>query len=73
MDSGTKKILAIVVVIIVIGGGIGLYMFLPQDTGIPIGRLVTPGAPAGTSSDRVIVVGVLGAMTEIQGEGAGRG
>ncbi|MHA1948542.1 MAG: ABC transporter substrate-binding protein [Candidatus Thorarchaeota archaeon] len=73
MDSGTKKILAVIVVVIVIGGGIGLYMFLPQDTGVPIGTLVTPGAPAGTPADRIIVVGVLGAMTEIQGEGAWRG
>ena len=73
MDSGTKKILAIIAVIIVIGGGIGLYMFLPRDIGVPIGTLVTPGAPAGTPADRIIVVGVLGAMTEIQGEGAWRG
>ena len=73
MDSGTKKILAVVVMIIIIGGGIGLYMFLPQDPGVPIGTLVTPGAPTGTPADRIIVVGVLGAMTEIQGEGAWRG
>ena len=73
MDSGTKKILAMVVAIVVIGGGIGLYMFLPRDAGVPIGTLVTPGAPAGTPADRIIVVGVLGAMTEIQGEGAWRG
>ncbi len=73
MDSGTKKILAIVVAIIVIGGGIGLYMFLPRDTGVPIGTLVTPGAPAGIPADRIIVVGILGGMTEIQGEGAWRG
>ncbi|MGY5871334.1 MAG: ABC transporter substrate-binding protein [Candidatus Thorarchaeota archaeon] len=73
MDSGTKKILAIVVVIIVISGGIGLYLFLPRDAGVPIGTLVTPGAPAGTPANRIIVVGVLGAMTEIQGEGAWRG
>ncbi len=69
----TKQIVAVVLIVIIIAGvGIGLYLFMPTAPygAVVIGQLVTPGAPAGTPSDRIIVVGILDPMTEIQGEGA---
>jgi branched-chain amino acid transport system substrate-binding protein len=71
----SRQIAAVVVIIIIIAGAaVGLYMFLPGAYGaVVIGQLVTPGAPAGTPSDHIINVGILGAMTEIQGEGAWQG
>jgi len=72
----TKQIIAVVLIVIIIAGvGVGIYMFLPAAPygAIVVGQLVTPGAPAGTPSDHIIVVGILDPMTEIQGEGAWKG
>ncbi len=71
----TRQIVAVVLIIVIVAGAaVGLYLFLPTAYGVVvIGQLVTPGAPAGTPSDRIITVGVLGPMTEIQGIGHWRG
>ncbi|RDE11958.1 MAG: hypothetical protein C4K47_09005 [Candidatus Thorarchaeota archaeon] len=72
----SKQILAIALIIIVIAGvGVGLYLLLPAAPygAVVIGQLVTPGAPAGTPRERIIVVGILDPMFEIQGEGAWMG
>ena len=72
----TKQIVAVALIVIIIAGvGVGLYLMLPAAPygAIVIGQLVTPGAPAGTPRDRIIVVGILDPMTEIQGEGAWMG
>ncbi|RDE12302.1 MAG: hypothetical protein C4K49_10370 [Candidatus Thorarchaeota archaeon] len=72
----TKQIVAIALIIIVIAGvGVGIYLFLPAAPygAVVIGQLVTPGAPAGTPRDRIVVVGILDPMFEIQGEGAWMG
>jgi branched-chain amino acid transport system substrate-binding protein len=69
----TKQIVAVVLIVIIIAGvAVGVYMFLPPAAygAVVVGQLVTPGAPAGTPSDHIIVVGILDPMTEIQGEGA---
>ncbi|MFW9871418.1 MAG: ABC transporter substrate-binding protein [Candidatus Thorarchaeota archaeon] len=68
----TRQIVAVVLIIVIVAGAaVGLYLFLPTAYGaVVIGQLVTPGAPAGTPSDHIIVVGILDPMTEIQGEGA---
>ncbi len=71
-----KQILAIIVIVIIIAGiAVGVYMFLPAAPygAVVVGQLVTPGAPSGTPSDQIIVVGILDPMTEIQGEGAWKG
>ncbi len=71
-----KQILAIIIIVIIIAGiAVGIYMFLPAAPygAVVVGQLVTPGAPSGTPSDRIIVVGILDPMTEIQGEGAWKG
>jgi ABC-type branched-subunit amino acid transport system substrate-binding protein len=75
METNTKKILAVVLIAIIgIGIGLTVWFLLPQPYGnVVTGRLVTPGAPAGTPSNRIIHVGVLDPMTEIQGEGAWKG
>jgi len=72
----TKQIVAIALIVIIIAGvGVGVYLMLPAAPygAIVIGQLVTPGAPAGTPQNRIIVVGILDPMTEIQGEGAWMG
>ncbi|MFW9788254.1 MAG: ABC transporter substrate-binding protein [Candidatus Thorarchaeota archaeon] len=72
----TKQIVAVVLIVVIIGGvGAAFYLLAPPPEELPygqvqIGRLVTPGAPAGTPRANIIVVGVLDPMTEIQGEGA---
>ena len=71
-----KQILAVILIVVIIAGvAIGVYMFLPAAPygAVVIGQLVTPGAPSGTPSDQIIVVGILDPMTEIQGEGAWKG
>ncbi|MFW9803433.1 MAG: ABC transporter substrate-binding protein [Candidatus Thorarchaeota archaeon] len=72
----TRQIVAVVLIIVIVAGvGVGLFLFMPAAPygAVVVGQLVTPGAPAGTSSDRIIIVGILDPMTEIQGEGAWRG
>ena len=69
----TKQIVAVVLIVIIIAGvAVGVYMLLPPAAygAVVVGQLVTPGAPAGTPSDHIIIVGILDPMTEIQGEGA---
>jgi len=69
----SKQIIAVVLIVIIVAGvAVGIYLFLPPGAygAVLIGQLVTPGAPAGTPSDHIIVVGILDPMTEIQGEGA---
>jgi branched-chain amino acid transport system substrate-binding protein len=68
----SRQIVAVVLIIVIIAGvAVGLYLFLPPAAygAVVVGQLVTPGAPDGTPSDRIINVGILGPMTEIQGEG----
>ena len=68
MEPLTKRILAIVL-IAVIGVGIGFtvwifvapYQWTAADA---------PGAPAGTTEDQIIRMGVLGGLNDIQGAGA---
>jgi branched-chain amino acid transport system substrate-binding protein len=75
MEPKTKKILAVVIIAVVAAGvGIGLWIFLPSPYGkVVTGKLKTPGAPGGVPSDQIIRVGILGPMSEIQGEGAWKG
>jgi branched-chain amino acid transport system substrate-binding protein len=74
----TKQIGAIAIIVIIVAG-VGAYWFLTMPPVAPpygevvIGTLVTPGAPAGTPSDRIIIVGIIGSITEIQGEGEWKG
>ncbi|TXT53414.1 MAG: hypothetical protein BAJALOKI2v1_980010 [Promethearchaeota archaeon] len=67
MDQQQKRILAIVL-IIVIGVGTGVTVFLVVGTG----GYETPGV-SGVDDDRMIKIGLLGGLTEIQGEGNYRG
>ncbi|MFW9848614.1 MAG: ABC transporter substrate-binding protein [Candidatus Thorarchaeota archaeon] len=72
----TRQIIAVVLIIVIIAGvAVGVYLFLPTAPygAIVVGTLVTPGAPSGTASDHIVVVGILDPMTEIQGEGAWKG
>ncbi|MGB5912022.1 MAG: ABC transporter substrate-binding protein [Promethearchaeia archaeon] len=66
MERSTKRILAIVLVIAIAGAGIGIglwFVFAPQES-----VFETPGV-SGVSDDRIIKIGLLGGITEIQGEG----
>ena len=66
MERSTKRILAIVLVIAVAGAGLGIglwFVFAPQES-----IFETPGV-SGVSDDRLIKIGLLGGITEIQGEG----
>ncbi|MHA1965969.1 MAG: hypothetical protein ACW97G_15450, partial [Candidatus Thorarchaeota archaeon] len=69
----SRQIVAVVLIIVIIGGvGLGVYLMLPPPAEPPygqvqVGRLVTPGAPAGTPSDHIINVGILDPMFDIQG------
>ncbi len=67
MDQQQKRILAIVL-IIVIGIGTGVTVFLVVGSG----GYETPGV-SGVDDDRMIKIGLLGGLTEIQGEGNYRG
>jgi branched-chain amino acid transport system substrate-binding protein len=74
----SKQIGAIAIIVIIVAG-VGAYWFLTMPPPVTpygevvVGTLVTPGAPAGTPADQIITVGIIGALTEIQGEGAWRG
>ncbi len=66
MERSTKRILAIVLVIAIAGAGIGIglwFVFAPQES-----VFETPGV-SGVSDDRIIKIGLLGGITEIQGKG----
>ncbi len=72
----TKQIVAVVLIVIVIAGvGVGLYLFLPAAPygALVTGQLVTPGAPAGTPREQIIVVGLLGDTGAITGQGNWKG
>ena len=72
----SRQLVAVVLIVVIIAGvGGGIFMFLPPGAygAIVIGKLVTPGATAGTPANRIINVGILGPMTEIQGEGEWKG
>ncbi len=71
MEPKTKKIVAIIIIVIIaVGVGLGTwYAVTPRYGQVQTGTLVTPGAPEGITEDQVIKIGVLGALTEIQGEG----
>jgi branched-chain amino acid transport system substrate-binding protein len=66
-----KQIVAVVLIVIVIGAiAVVGFMFLPAAPygAIVTGQLVTPGAPAGTPSEQIIKVGLLGDTIGITGE-----
>ncbi|MFX1606781.1 MAG: ABC transporter substrate-binding protein [Promethearchaeota archaeon] len=66
-----KQIVAVVLIVIVIGAiAVVGFMFLPAAPygALVTGQLVTPGAPAGTPSDQIIKVGLIGDTIGITGE-----
>jgi branched-chain amino acid transport system substrate-binding protein len=70
LTTRTKQILAIgVVAIMIVAVGSGVWFFtLPRFP-----PYVTPGAPAGVPYDRIIKIGLLDPLTEIQGDSAWKG
>ena len=71
MESGTKRIVAIVlVVVIAISAGVGIFIFIGLPT---TAKFITPGAPSGVASDHILRVGVVGDTGEITGDGAWEG
>ncbi|WXG46542.1 MAG: ABC transporter substrate-binding protein [Candidatus Atabeyarchaeum deiterrae] len=70
MSLGQKRALAVgVLAIVIVGVGAGLWwMSIPRYPAYE-----TPGAPAGVPFDRIIKIGILDPMTEIQGDGAWKG
>lgn len=69
MSTGTKRILAVVVIAVIVVAGVGVYLLIT-----PSGpQYVTPGAPSGISSSQVIKVGVLDDFTDATGIGAWNG
>lgn len=70
MSSASKRYLAIgIVVIVIVGAGIGAWWILtPKNP-----QYQTPGAPAGVAYDRIIRIGILDPMTDIQGDAAWNG
>ncbi len=76
MEAKTRNIIIVIVIIaVIVGVGVplGVVLVAPAYGAVQTGVLVTPGAPAGVASDRIIRIGCLSAMTEIQGEGAWKG
>lgn len=72
METKTRNIIIVVVIIAIIAGvgiPLGMIFLAPKYGAVQTGILVTPGAPADVASDRIIKIGVLGSLTEIQGEG----
>ncbi len=73
METKTRNIIIVVVIIAIIAGvgiPLGIIFLAPKYGAVQTGILVTPGAPADVASDRIIKIGVLGSLTDIQGEGA---
>nr|MDO8132785.1 ABC transporter substrate-binding protein [Candidatus Njordarchaeum guaymaensis] len=69
MSTGTKRILAVVVVAVIAVGVVGVYLVIT-----PSGpQYQTPGMPAGVASNRIIKIGILDPMTEIQGDSCWKG
>ncbi len=72
METKTRNIIIVVVIIAIIAGvgiPLGMIFLAPKYGAVQTGILVTPGAPADVSDDRIIKIGVLGSLTDIQGEG----
>jgi branched-chain amino acid transport system substrate-binding protein len=68
MSTGTKRILAIAVVAVIVVAGVGVYLIMqPQSA-----QWVTPGV-TGIPPSQWIKVGVLDPMTAIQGKGSYQG
>ena len=66
MERTTKRILAIVLIIAVAGAGIGVGLWFVLAP--PVSVFETPGV-SGVPDNRLIKIGCLGGITEIQGEG----
>ena len=76
METKTRNIIIVVVIIAIIAGvgiPLGIVFLGPKYGEVQIGILATPGAPADVSDDKIIKVGILCSMTEIQGEGVWTG
>ncbi|MFX1366501.1 MAG: ABC transporter substrate-binding protein [Promethearchaeota archaeon] len=66
MESGTKRIVAIVLIaVIAVGVGVGVYFLV--FTG-PEQVWKTPGAPSGITEDQWIKVGLMGDRGELEGD-----
>ena len=71
MEKNTKRIIAIVLVVAIIGGGsVGAYFFLlaPGAGDYVWSASDAPGAPSGISADQIIKIGCAGDTGEIQGD-----
>jgi len=71
METKTRNIIIVVVIIAIIAGvgiPLGMVFLGPKYGAVQTGILVTPGAPADVASDRIIKIGILGSLTDIQGE-----
>lgn len=72
MEKNMKRIIAIVLVaVIAIGGGLAAYFFLlaPGAGDYVWTASDAPGAPSGTPASRIIKIGAIGDLGEIQGDG----
>lgn len=72
METKTRNIIIVVVIIAIIAGvgiPLGIIFLAPKYGAVQTGILITPGAPDDVASNRIIKIGVLGSLTEIQGEG----
>ncbi|GAI31001.1 unnamed protein product, partial [marine sediment metagenome] len=70
METKTRNIIIVVVIIAIIAGvgiPLGMIFLAPKYGAVQTGILVTPGAPADVASDRIIKIGILGSLTDIQG------
>jgi ABC-type branched-subunit amino acid transport system substrate-binding protein len=76
MEKNTKRIIAIVLVVVLavgIGGGVYILFLAPGAEDFVWSSSNAPGAPAGISSDQIIKIGVAGDIGEIQGDAAWEG
>jgi len=72
----TRQIAAVVLIVVIVAGvGVGWFLFMPAAPygAIVVGQTVTPGAPAGTPSEQIITVGLLGGLGDITGQGNWKG
>ena len=76
METKTRNIIIVVVIIAIIAGvgiPLGIIFLVPKYGAVQPGILLTPGAPEDVASNRIIKIGVLGSLTDIQGEGQWNG
>ncbi|MFX1498226.1 MAG: ABC transporter substrate-binding protein [Promethearchaeota archaeon] len=66
MERNTKRIIAIVAILVIAGAGIGVGVWFLLTP--PASVYVTPGV-SGIPDNRIIKVGLLGGITDIQGKG----